>query len=982
MFKRLSILVLTALLSALPAAAQFYTAGNESVWIRWRQITTQDYKVVYPEGLDSLARVYASYLEKVKVPVGTTAGYTPNQCYKKPLPVILHPWESLANGMVMWTPKRMELLTTPDFQGPLPTPWEQHLAIHESRHVSQMQVSYDTPYRVWNVVMGQLFQGAMAMLYSGLPLLEGDAVVAETELTGSGRGRNADFLEYYRVAFREGDFRDWYQWHYGSLNKYAPNHYALGYITMAGMRSVYEAPDFTAQYYQRIIRNKRWPFPLMNFPKTVKEVSGKKFKEAFTEVCDTLRERWSRDEAARAPFQEAHLITPARRHYVAYSGSTYLAGTLYSISKGQADAPQLVAMDSTAMRPRVVSQFSYNTSGLKESNSQGRVYWSEIVSDARWDRNSYSEIWYAGFEKGKHCLKRHTRWFNPSVSPDGGRLSVTEYPVWGGSAVLVVDSYTGEVLERYDAPAGMQAVETEWIGERLLACAVTSGGQGIYDVRGGYCQLLSCGFNTVKGLFVHDGRLYFTSDLNGVDELYSFDPAGGEAFRISSNPQGASEFRFSPDGSTLVFSRPGREGRLIYSTPVDSLPAPVKVDFAEKHRYEFAEELAEGGPGAIDFSLPGAEVPDSRPYNKLANAFRFHSWAPVYIDYNAIEDLSFDSMVSSAGLGAIAFFHNELSTLDGTVAYNAGYSGHWTHKGEAKINYRGLYPVIELSASVSSDPPSWYFLQKSYSHFSRHISLSSEEFQGIPSLNASLLMYIPWKFSSGGWYRGVVPQLRWGVSNNIISQGKSAPLNRLSASLRGYAVQATAPRAIYPRLGIGAEVGWSGRPGAMGLFNPNAYFFTYGYLPGFMDTHGIRLSGIVQTHYGDAPFAERYASVMPRGMGDYSDFAGTVNSYPVQSLVTMDYAFPFAPLDWSGLGPVAYLRNLECTVHGDFGYYGGATKKPAIRTGGVGAELCLVLGNLLWIPYDTRIGVKYYYNMGIPDGLNPHQFDMVFSVDL
>ena len=53
-----------------------------------------------------------------------------------------------------------------------------------------------------------------------------------------------------------------------------------------------------------------------------------------------------------------------------------------------------------------------------------------------------------------------------------------------------------------------------------------------------------------------------------------------------------------------------------------------------------------------------------------------------------------------------------------------------------------------------------------------------------------------------------------------------------------------------------------------------------------------------------------------------------------------------------------------------------------MHLGSVGAELCVVLGNLIWIPNDTRIGVKYYYNMGIPDGLNPHFVDMVFSIDM
>ena len=63
MRKRISVLLLTVLLSVVPAAAQLYTAGNEPGGVRWRQITTQSYKVVYPEGMDSLARVYAANLD-------------------------------------------------------------------------------------------------------------------------------------------------------------------------------------------------------------------------------------------------------------------------------------------------------------------------------------------------------------------------------------------------------------------------------------------------------------------------------------------------------------------------------------------------------------------------------------------------------------------------------------------------------------------------------------------------------------------------------------------------------------------------------------------------------------------------------------------------------------------------------------------------------------------------------------------------------
>ena len=67
-----------------------------------------------------------------------------------------------------------------------------------------------------------------------MSLLEGSAVIAETEGTLSGRGRTADFLEYYRVATGSGQRRNFYQWRYGSISRYTPDYYRAGYIAMSG----------------------------------------------------------------------------------------------------------------------------------------------------------------------------------------------------------------------------------------------------------------------------------------------------------------------------------------------------------------------------------------------------------------------------------------------------------------------------------------------------------------------------------------------------------------------------------------------------------------------------------------------------------------------------------------------------------------------------------------------------------------------------
>ena len=968
MFRRVLGVALFVLSAVLPASAQLYVNGNEPASVRWNRIDTPDYKIVYPRGMDSIAVVYARLLEQVKAPVGATAGFLPNQNSRRRMPVILHPWTASSNGMVTWTPKRMELYTTPDFSAPLPSPWEEHLVVHESRHVAQMQFMNAAPYRPYNWLFGQLFSGAAAAIYCGPAFYEGDAVAAETELSHSGRGRNAAFLEYYRSAFLAGDVRDYWQWRYGSLRKYTPDYYTIGYISAAGARSIWGEQDFTKLYYERLFRHKAWPWPLFNYQKTVREVSGKKFSDAFAEICDTLQRRWREDEVSRGPSMPSRLISVPGRHYTDISATTVLDSVLYSVQSGMALSPVLLRVDGSR-----AGRFAYGTSALKPSEPLGRIYWSEIVRDPRWELVSYSEIWYSTPGGRKHCLKPRTRWYNPAVSPDGRRLAVTEYPAEGGSAILVVDACDGTVRERFDAPSGMQAVESEWLGDDIFACAITSSGQGIYNVRDGFSKELDCGYNTVKNLFSGSGSIWFTSDLNGVDELYSFTPGSGEAWRISSTGGGASSFCFSPQRDSLYFSAQTPQGRFLYVTPADSLPTPVRADFGVRHRYEFADDLE--APLPVDYSIE-TEMSAPRPYSRLANAFRLHSWAPVYVNYDAVESLSFSSITTSAGLGATAFFQNDLSTFYGMAAYNAYASGgEWQHRAEVKLTCRAFYPVLELSAGVDTEKAVHYYLYRRFYGSSLVQNLVTEDLS-VPSADASLLLYVPLNFSSGGWYRGVVPQLRWAVSNSILTVGRPVLMNRLSASLRAYAVTATPASCIYPKLGVGAELGWSGRPGATGLFAPNTYVYAYGYLPGLMPTHGIRMTATVQTPLGNgAGVHERYVAVAPRGMSSGGNAASRMAQSPFQSRITVDYAFPFASIDWSGLCPVAYVRNLEAILHADYGF-----AAPDLHLGSVGADVCVVLGNFLWIPYDTRIGLSYYFNAGPSGAASPHELSAVFSV--
>jgi hypothetical protein len=1014
------------LFAAVAARAQFFSSGNDPGGVKWRSVTSEHFRLIYPAGNDSLALRYGLALEKYLEPVGGSIGYEPNALYRRPMPVILHSYTAKANGSVVWAPRRMDLFTRPQSLAPEPLEWITELAVHESRHVAQMQFARDRGSGVFRALTGELFTGAMAALYPGPALLEGDAVAAETGLTPAGRGRAADFLEYYRVSFADGDYRDWYRWRWGSQKLYTPDHYRAGYLLVAGTRSLYDDPLFTKRYYENIVEP-WWPFPFFVLQRTLRQASGKGLKGTWAEIAAGQQALWAADEAARGPFGTPAQITRQGRLFTEYYSPEAAGDALYAIRQGLASATQLVRVLPDG-KTSTVRYFSPNTSALRYSDSLGRLFWSEITPDPRWSLKSDSQIFY--LEPGSRKARRLTvdgSLSNPAPAPSGTEVAVTEYPVRGGSAVRVIDGTDGRILRRYTAPDGLQVVETAWLGQpsseakqsRLIASAISAGGFAFYDVVDGFRPLTDPLPVKIKQLRSADNGVLFVSDANGVNELYRLG-SDGSVERLTNNRFGASDFL--PSGDSLVFAALTPWGRMLYR---EALSSPFATD---KGSWPIADKLS-----AQENSIPVSPVilseakdlfSSPRPYRKLPHLLRLHSWAPAFIDYDAVSSFSFETLSSTAGLGATAFFQNDLGTASAIAGYSARRGvvddePQWDHSFHGKFTYSGLFPVIELSADIGGSHARRYLCNSVLHGDRKTLSLAGKD-TDTPSFRTKASVYIPWDFSRAGWYRGLVPRLDVTYSNDLVNTyeiyhklvnvigdnpgifrvsagvgpGRSVPLLRATGALRGYVVLGRARSAIYPRWGLGAEAGFGMRPGSTEMFAPSAYAYMYGYVPGLMDTHGTKITATYQTRF-DGRFPDGIVNILPRGMSGVSGLQSfLLTRYISQTKLTLDYAMPLLPLDWSGLGPVAYVRNFELTLHADGCFLLKPSDLQGYTSGKVlysaGANLAVRLGNLLWIPYATRIGVSYNYNGGALVAelidrdykIPTHRFGLVFTVDI
>lgn len=984
------IITLTAFLLPFISSAQFFVTGDDPGRLKWYSIETDNFKVIYPEGTDSLARVYAEKIEKFRIPVSLTTGYISGQGDGRKMPVVMHAYNA-ANGSVAWAPKRMDLFTLPSAYDPEPMPWSTMLSVHESRHVTQMQFGMTRAQKPFTWVFGEMWNILVSLVYPGISNMEGDAVITETAWTSSGRGRTADFLNYYWVAFDNGDFRNWNRWRFVSQVNNAPNYYSLGYLTIGGFRYLYDCPEYMNAAYNLAASR---PYSLLAFRRTAEKLTGKKFNDAFKEVCDTMYTLWKADADARKPYIPSEQVSADTRFYTEYKNNTIAGNDIYAIKKGHINTPVLVRIDSTGKETRI-SSFASDAGRMQWDPSSKRLYWSETSTDKRWNLQTKSRIRYIEEGSGrKRTVRNQALLYNPALSDS--RISATRYQQNGKSFIEIIDSNTGKTIQSIQAPDSLQLLESVWIGEDIYATAISDNGYGIYRTSD-WETILAPQPVKIKDFYVWNDELIFTCDRTGVNELYHLDPSTGNLTQKTSTRYGAEDFQYK--GDWLYYSSQALDGKKIYRTPVDSL-MNRSVNFSDIHHYHIAEAVtAQEKAIALEKEAETDKkvtVSDPQRYGKFRNAFNLHSWAPVYVNVDNIMNMSFDQIWQAASLGATGIFQNRLSTAVGEIGYSAHKDPYnpakWRHSGHARFTYSGFYPIIEATVNFNDRAARQY---NAYAYIfpdgKASMEVSSRELS-TPYIEGILSTYIPFNFSSGGWYKGLIPKLTYRIGNDkfntglavmkmeeqgILGQdgkytsgynpvfishtaGKNTFRHSLTGSLRGYTMLGTASSAVYPKWGIGAEIGASGSLESSLYLSPMGYFYLYGYVPGILAEQGLKLTLMTQQKLrSDAVFGQPIVSVLPRGLSSNTSLASWISIRNSNiTKITLDYAVPIFIGDLSIGGPFFAIKRLVVSPHFDYSFI---ADKGLFSVGG---NIILDMHSILRFGWPCSFGVTMSYNGG------------------
>ena len=275
-----SALFLFTIISLQAFAQESITQETNAPYVRWYQLNTPNFRVLYPTGFDIQAQRVANTLETIREPESKSMGVLP-----KKISIILQNQSSVSNGFVTLAPRRSEFYTMPsqnyNFMGT--NDWLNMLSSHEYRHIVQFQRSITGFNKLVYYIFGQQAVAGMAFAAAPQWFWEGDAVATETAFTPSGRGRIPNFDLVFRTNIMEGRTFNYHKQYLRSYKNNIPNHYVLGYNMVSYLRKKTGDPSIWEK-----VAGRSWnvPFIPFAFSNALKKETGLYVKDLYQEMAD------------------------------------------------------------------------------------------------------------------------------------------------------------------------------------------------------------------------------------------------------------------------------------------------------------------------------------------------------------------------------------------------------------------------------------------------------------------------------------------------------------------------------------------------------------------------------------------------------------------------------------------------------------------------------------------------------------------------
>ena len=865
--------------------------GGNPPSIKWKQISTDSARVIFPAGMDSAAQRVASLVHYMAANKPASLG---NELHK--INIVMQNQSTIGNGYVGLGPFRSEFYLTPvpnNFsEGSIS--WIDQLAIHEYRHVQQFNNFRNGISRVMWRLFGE--EGLSLAINASVPdwFYEGDAVYNETALSNQGRGRIPLFLNAYPSLWQEGKKYAWMKLRNGSMKDYVPSHYQMGYLLVN-----YGYEKYGTDFWQKVTKDaSAYKGLFYPFQHAIKKHTGADYRTFYTAAFDYYKGFAKKDLATAT----TSLTTPNKSYITNYLFPYNISNdSLLYLRTSYRHRPAFFIRDGEGIHKLRIRDIAIDN---QYSYRNGKIVYAAHETDPRWGWRDYSVIKIYDIDTKKqktvggkmvsysnaltstsssYQQSPRSKYFTPDISADGASIAAVHNGSDGKSSLHILDVESGEVKAVIQSTDIMLFTDPKFIDNNTIVTAVRlldgKMALAIAEIStGNTLRLTTPSFNVLGYPSVSNGIIYFSASFNGNDDVFALRMSDKKIFRITDGPLGNYQVNAANGKVTWsAFTADGYQLRQINEKDINW--NEIGEAAVEKLSPPFPTSLGSNSGDILLHGVPQRNFPVSK-YRKGTRLLNFHSWRPYYEDPIFTFSLYGENILNTLQT-ELYYLYNENEKTN-AVGFNTTY-GAW-------------YPWISAGTEYT---------------FNRKVELGSRIYQW-DQLDSRIGLSVPLNFTSGRSFKQLNVGTNYFYRRNFNkgylkdSLGGNTGFSYLHHFLSWAQQVPMAVQHIYPKWGyaFSGAYRYAITDFTSWQFVGNASL----YLPGFASNHSIVATGSFQevdtliTAFSNRfsysrGYTGRYFSRMWRFSGNYH--------------------LPLWHTDW-GFANIVYLQRLRANLFYDF----------------------------------------------------------------
>lgn len=716
-------------------SAQYYTSGSDPARLKWLQIKTPVARIVFEESFKTEALRLAAFIDSMAPHISATMSHSPRR-----VDLLIHNHTAYSNGFVSWAPRRTEFYAMPH-QNINSTDWLEHLAIHEYRHVVQIDKLNQGFTKVLSYPFGQQAVGGVLGLHLPMWFLEGDAVVTETTLTQSGRGRSFEFNRELKALLVEKEKSPFDKAYLGSYKDFTPDYYKMGYLLTGMARREYGS----GLWERAVTHTGRKSWQLRPFNRSIKKETGLNQRSLYNKLFDELAHSWKM-ETDNQFVTNFNPITVPEDDYLRYLHPTAINdSTLIAELRGPGIRAQVVSINIPSGKTKTLAYTGIREAEPVTANSN-LVAWAELQFHPRWENASWSVIRTHNIKTGiTTTLTGKSQLFAPSMHPSDNIIAAVEATTDYRFYITLLDALTGETIKQIAPPNHQFILTPSWNqnGENLVCILQSKKGKAIYTLNPlneEWAQITDYETNEYRHPVQSGTNIWYTAKGRFSDEIFRIDLTNNEEQQITHSKFGASHPTITPEAQKLIYVNYTSRG----TRPVLHLNSETQTGNGQTASFidKLAEEITHQDTIAVTPATPQSDYKVEK-YRKW-NLINLHSWAPVFADFDAGNVYSGFTLMSQ----------NLLGTMIVTAGFNADPSAR-QEKYRADVSYRGFFPIIDFSMRKGD---SQFIRNGIYIGQADTFRLNTN--QRVDHLHLKTGLRVPLDISRGAFARTVSPSVR------------------------------------------------------------------------------------------------------------------------------------------------------------------------------------------------------------------------------